>query len=120
MPDNTSLRSATALLAMVLVLAGCKSSKPASSTASVAPARTTASAPAKSSASVSPAAGAGSASAAAGTKTCSAGYTAAMIGGVSKCLAPGQECSSKHINDYPQYGFRCEQNGTRYTLKKKA
>ncbi|GAC1441578.1 MAG: hypothetical protein NVSMB55_09780 [Mycobacteriales bacterium] len=120
MHSTTTLRTATAVLAVGLALAGCKSNKSASP-ATDAPARTSAAAPSPAATVVAPAAGATvAASGPAGAKTCTAGHTSAVIGGVSKCLAPGQLCSSKHIGDYPQYGFTCEQNGTRYTLKKKA
>ena len=117
MLSPTAVRTGTAVLALALALTGCKSSKTTAAPSAAAPVRTAA---APSAAAASPAAAASSAAGAAtGTKTCTAGHTAAVIGGVSKCLAPGQECSSKHVNDYPQYGYTCEQNGTRYTLKKK-
>ena len=119
MLSNTALRTGTAVLALGLALAGCKSNKTASGPAPAAPVHTSAAAPTASPAGTS-AGAATAASGAAGAKTCTAGRTSAVIGGVSKCLAPGQQCSAKHINDYPQYGFTCEQNGTRYTLKKKA
>ena len=114
---NSPIRIATVVVALSLALAGCKSSKPAAVSASTTPAHATAT----STATVAPRLGSTSpaASAPAGSKTCTTGHTSAVIGGVNKCLAPGQQCSSKHISDYPQYGYSCEQTGTRYILKKK-
>lgn len=54
-----------------------------------------------------------------GTKTCPTGDTSARIGGASRCLAAGQQCSAKHAADYPAYGFTCDHKGTRYILARK-
>lgn len=119
MLSSAALRGGTALIALALALTGCKSGKSTAAPMAAAPVRTAA-APSTAPRSAAPVVGATTAaSGVAGSKTCPAGHTAAVIGGASKCLAPGQECSAKHINDYPQYGYTCEQNGTRYTLKKK-
>ena len=52
-------------------------------------------------------------------KTCPAGYTSATINGATKCLAAGQQCSSKAINSYPQYGYICASSNGRLTLRRK-
>jgi hypothetical protein len=41
------------------------------------------------------------------TKTCSAGYTHAVIAGSQKCLRRGQFCASAAKRQYARYGFRC-------------
>ena len=41
------------------------------------------------------------------TKTCSAGYTHAVIGGVQKCLRRGEFCAHRYDRQYRRYGFRC-------------
>ncbi len=52
-------------------------------------------------------------------KTCPAGHTSATINGATKCLAVGQQCSSKAINSYPQYGYICASSNGRLTLRRK-
>ncbi len=42
-----------------------------------------------------------------------------MIGGKSKCLRVGQQCSAKNTADYPAYGFVCNAKGSTYVLTKK-
>lgn len=41
------------------------------------------------------------------TKTCSAGYKHAVIGGSHKCLRRGQYCASAYKGTYRRYGFTC-------------
>lgn len=41
------------------------------------------------------------------SKSCSAGYKHALIGGSEKCLRRGQFCASSHKRQYVRYGFRC-------------
>jgi hypothetical protein len=41
------------------------------------------------------------------TKSCSAGYKHAVIGGSHKCLRRGQFCASSYKRQYVRYGFRC-------------
>ena len=41
-------------------------------------------------------------------KTCSAGYTHAVIGGEQKCLRRGEFCSVSEGRRYHRYGFNCE------------
>jgi len=48
-----------------------------------------------------------------------AGHTSATINGATKCLAAGQQCSSKAINSYPQYGYICASSNGRLTLRRK-
>lgn len=52
------------------------------------------------------------------SKTCPSSATKGTIGGKTKCLEVGQECSHKHASDYSQYGFSCVAKGNRYYLKK--
>ncbi|MGX6448129.1 hypothetical protein ACVU7I_08710 [Patulibacter sp. S7RM1-6] len=40
-------------------------------------------------------------------KSCGSGYTAATIGGRSKCLRAGQYCAHGSDRQYRRYGFRC-------------
>lgn len=40
-------------------------------------------------------------------KSCSAGYTTAVIGGATKCLHAGEFCSATYRSQYPRYGFHC-------------
>lgn len=101
---------------LVLVLAGCQGHATATKalTPSASPHAAT-----SASAHASPfPAGQVASSASPGIKTCPAGDTAARIGGVSKCLAVGQQCSAKNASQYPAYGFTCEQKATRYVLRK--
>lgn len=53
------------------------------------------------------------------SRTCPGGHTSARINGAAKCLAAGQQCSSKAVAQYPQYGFVCSQVGTRLLLRRK-
>ncbi|MGZ4256510.1 MAG: hypothetical protein ACXVRE_01955 [Gaiellaceae bacterium] len=51
-------------------------------------------------------------------KTCSAGYTHAVIGGQQKCLRTGEYCAHRYDRQYKRYGYRCirrDKNG-RYHL----
>ena len=47
---------------------------------------------------------------AAALKTCSSGYTHAVIGGSEKCLRAGEFCTHAYDSQYRRYGYRC----TRY------
>jgi hypothetical protein len=40
-------------------------------------------------------------------KTCSAGYTHAVISGAQKCLRRGEFCAAAARSQYPRYGYRC-------------
>jgi hypothetical protein len=40
-------------------------------------------------------------------KTCSSGYTHAVIGGVEKCLRAGEFCAHSYDGQYRRYGYRC-------------
>ena len=40
-------------------------------------------------------------------KTCSAGYTHAVIGGAEKCLRAGEFCAHAYDSQYRRYGYRC-------------
>ena len=51
-------------------------------------------------------------------KKCPANFASAMIGGQSKCLAPGQQCQQQNAKDYTRYGFTCNKVGNRYQLTK--
>jgi len=44
---------------------------------------------------------------AAASKTCSAGYVHAIIGGQEKCLKAGEFCSAQYQSGYGKYGFSC-------------
>lgn len=102
--------------ALLLAVTGCNSHKSSTAApAAAAPSRAATIQP--TSQPTSPARG--NASAAPGSKTCPAGTVSGRIGGASKCLAVGQQCSAKHVADYTQYGFVCNQNGTRYILARK-
>lgn len=41
------------------------------------------------------------------TKTCSAGYAHAVIGGSQKCLRRGEFCAHRYAAQYVRYGFHC-------------
>lgn len=41
------------------------------------------------------------------SKTCSAAFTHAVIGGSHKCLHRGEFCSAAYKRQYVRYGFRC-------------
>lgn len=43
-------------------------------------------------------------------KSCSSGYTHAVIGGKQKCLRAGEFCAHRYDSQYRHYGYRC----TRY------
>jgi hypothetical protein len=43
-------------------------------------------------------------------RSCSPGYTHAVIGGAEKCLHSGQFCAHRYDTQYRRYGYRC----TRY------
>ena len=51
-------------------------------------------------------------------RKCATNFTQGSIGGVSKCLAAGQQCQQAHAADYTRYGFRCALVGKRYQLTK--
>ena len=40
-------------------------------------------------------------------KSCSAGFTHAIIGGRQKCLRRGEFCAAAYKRQYVRYGFRC-------------
>jgi predicted permease len=40
-------------------------------------------------------------------KSCSSGYTHAIIGGEHKCLRRGQFCAIRYDRTYHRYGFHC-------------
>jgi hypothetical protein len=40
------------------------------------------------------------------SKSCSAGFRHAVIGGSEKCLRRGEFCASSHTRQYVRYGFR--------------
>lgn len=40
-------------------------------------------------------------------KTCSAGYTHAVIGGAEKCLRRGEFCAKRYRSQYRRYGYTC-------------
>jgi hypothetical protein len=40
-------------------------------------------------------------------KSCSSGYTHAVIGGVQKCLHAGEFCAHRYDSQYRRYGYRC-------------
>jgi len=52
-------------------------------------------------------------------KSCSSGYTHAVINGQQKCLRRGQFCTHSADRQYRRYGFRCTKyyaNVQRYRL----
>ena len=52
-------------------------------------------------------------------KTCSAGFTQAVIGGAEKCLRAGEFCAHAYDSQYRRYGYRCTKyyaNVHRYRL----
>jgi hypothetical protein len=53
-------------------------------------------------------------------KKCPANFTTGVVGGQSKCLAPGQQCQQPNAGDYTRYGFTCTKVGNRYQLQGKA
>ena len=40
-------------------------------------------------------------------KSCSSGYTHAVVGGAHKCLRRGQYCAKAYRSTYRRYGFVC-------------
>jgi hypothetical protein len=40
-------------------------------------------------------------------KTCSSGFTHAVIGGVEKCLRAGEFCAHAYDSQYRRHGYRC-------------
>jgi hypothetical protein len=56
---------------------------------------------------------------AAAAKTCSAGYTHAVIGGAQKCLRRGEYCTVADKRQYPKYGYICEDVNGSYRLEPK-
>ena len=46
-------------------------------------------------------------------KSCSSGYTHAVINGAEKCLRPGQYCSRPADRQYHRYGFHCHKRDAR-------
>jgi hypothetical protein len=46
-------------------------------------------------------------------KTCSGGYTHAVIGGQHKCLRRGQYCVRGRDREYHKYGFHCHKRDSR-------
>jgi hypothetical protein len=43
----------------------------------------------------------------AGAKSCSSGFTHAVIGGAQKCLRAGEFCTHAFDSQYRRYGYRC-------------
>jgi hypothetical protein len=50
-------------------------------------------------------------------KTCSSGYTHAVIGGAQKCLHAGEYCSHSEARQYRRYHFACENVRGTYRLE---
>jgi hypothetical protein len=46
-------------------------------------------------------------------KTCSAGFTHAVVGGSQKCLRRGQFCARASASQYRRYGYRCQKRDAR-------
>ena len=46
-------------------------------------------------------------------KSCSAGWTHAVIGGAHKCLRRGQFCAHRYDRQYRHYGYRCRSQDAR-------
>ena len=82
-PGGPAMRRALAVAAIVVALGA-----PAAATAWTAPTATIA-------------------------KTCSAGYTHAVIGGAEKCLRAGQFCAHRYDRRYHRYGFNCRKQDAR-------
>jgi hypothetical protein len=53
----------------------------------------------------------------ASAKTCSSGYTHAVIGGAQKCLHAGEHCSHAEARQYPRYHFNCVRVNGVYRLE---
>lgn len=47
------------------------------------------------------------------SKTCSSGWTHAVIGGSHKCLRRGQFCARRYDQQYHRYGFHCHRQDAR-------
>jgi hypothetical protein len=45
------------------------------------------------------------------SKSCSAGYTHAVLPSGHKCLRAGQFCARRYNSYYHRYGFHCKPNG---------
>jgi hypothetical protein len=41
------------------------------------------------------------------SKSCSSGYTHAVIGGQQKCLRRGEYCAHRYDSQYRKYGYKC-------------
>ena len=52
-------------------------------------------------------------------KTCSAGYTHAVIRGAQKCLGAGVSCAKADMGQYEKYGYICEYTHGSYRLERK-
>lgn len=115
---STTLRTVIAAGALTLVATGCGGHTKAA-TSNGGGAALTPSSPRASALSSTAAAPSTGPTGVTGAKKCAASDTAAVIGGRSKCLHVGQQCSAKHAADYPTYGFTCDQKGTVYVLTKK-
>ena len=103
---------------LLLALTACGGSKGTTAAPATTASSKTTTAPTATRA-ATPKTSASSAGGATGTKSCPGGDTSGVIGGKSKCLHAGQECSEKHAADYVQYGFTCAQQGQKYVLAKK-
>ena len=55
---------------------------------------------------------------AANAKTCSSGYTHAVIGGAQKCLHAGEYCSHAEARQYRRYHFTCQRVNGVYRLER--
>lgn len=105
-------------LVLALSLTGCGSgSKSAGGGAT--PTSSSASTSARSAGGAASGSASGAPSASPAGKTCTAGHTTATINGKSKCLAVGQQCSAKAIDQYPQYGYVCAQSSGKLLLRRK-
>jgi hypothetical protein len=51
-------------------------------------------------------------------KSCSSGYTHAIIGGEQKCLHAGEYCSHYEASQYRRYHFVCEDVRGTYRLER--
>jgi hypothetical protein len=54
----------------------------------------------------------------AAAKSCSSGFTHAVIGGQQKCLHAGEYCSHAEARQYRHYHFVCERVKGTYRLEK--
>jgi hypothetical protein len=46
-------------------------------------------------------------------RTCSAGFTHAVIGGAQKCLRRGEFCAHRYQSQYRRYGYSCTRRDAR-------